>query len=314
MTDSRRLDVLRSRPFVGLLIAVALVAASCSGGADRSPDDRPAIVVTTTIWGDVVRSVVGDDATITVLVPVGVDPHEYSASASQVASLQLADLVVANGLGLEDGLVDVLDSAKSDGANVLTIADKVEPIPFGKATADGEMALDPHVWFDPTRVAAGAILIAEALTVVDDSIDWHSRAVSYGEELLVVDATVSAELSMVSPESRKLITNHDSLGYLADRYGYQVVGTVIPGGATLSSPSSADLAALILVIEQEDVPAIFAESTEPALLAEAVASEVGHDVAVVDLFTGSLGPDGSGAETLLGLLLSDATLIADALS
>jgi zinc/manganese transport system substrate-binding protein len=170
------------------------------------------------------------------------------------------------------------------------------------------------VWFDPTRVAAGALLIADALASVDTSVDWNARAEEYGAQLLRVDAEVGAELMRVPAGSRKLVTNHDSLGYLANRYGYEVIGTVIPGGATLASPSSADLAALVSVIEDEGVPAIFGESTEPALLAEAVADEVGHGVVIVELFTGSLGAEDSGAETLLELLLTDAQRIAAALT
>ena len=303
----------RARPFIAVLMAVAVFAASC-GGADDRQDGTPSIVVTTSIWGDVVASIVGSHAEVTVLVPLGVDPHEYVASASQVARLREADLVVANGLGLEDGLADVLEAAASDGANVLTVADKVDPIPFGATGGGDSQSLDPHVWFDPTRVASAALLIADALAALDDSVDWRVRAVAYGDELKLADAAMGAELSMVGAESRKLVTNHDSLGYLANRYGYEVVGTVIPGGATLSSPSSADLASLISTIEQEAVTAIFAESTEPVLLAEAVAAEVGHAVAVVELFTGSLGDVGSGAESLIELLITDVTRITDALS
>ena len=299
----------RARPFIAVLMAVAVFAASC-GGADDRQDGTPSIVVTTSIWGDVVGSIVGSHAEVTVLVPLGVDPHEYVASASQVARLREADLVVANGLGLED----VLEAAASDGANVLTVADKVDPIPFGSTGGGDSQSLDPHVWFDPTRVASAALLIADALAALDDSVDWRVRAVAYGDELKLADAAMSEELSMVGAESRKLVTNHDSLGYLANRYGYEVVGTVIPGGATLSSPSSADLASLISTIEQEAVTAIFAESTEPVLLAEAVAAEVGHEVAVVELFTGSLGDVGSGAESLVELLITDVTRITDALS
>jgi zinc/manganese transport system substrate-binding protein len=304
----------RSRRIGALTIAAALVLASCAEATGTLDQEVPSVVVTTTIWGDVVGSITGDDATVTVLIPVGVDPHEYSASSSQVASIQQADLVVANGLGLEDRLVDVLAAAHEDGANVLTIADQVDPIPFGDPESQVGADLDPHVWFDPIRVAAAAVLIADSLAAVDPSVDWHARAAAYGAELLRADETIRAELTGVAAGSRKLVTNHDSLGYLASRYGYEVIGTVIPGGATLSSPSSADLADLVSVIEAEDVRAIFGESTEPTLLAETIAGEVGHAVAVVELFTGSLGDDGSGADTLIGLLTTDAQRIAIALS
>ncbi len=294
-------------------VVVALFAASCGGSGGQQDDEGLSVVVTTTIWGDVVRAITGDDATVTVLMPIGVDPHDYAASSSQVAMIQVADLVVANGLGLEDRLADVLDAASSDGANVLTLADKVDPIPFGMTGEHAGAGLDPHVWFDPERVAAAAVLIADALVAIDDSVDWHGRASEYTAELMRTDAEVRAELMQVPVGSRKLVTNHDSLGYLADRYGFEVIGTVIPGGATLASPSSADLAALVAVIEREDVPAIFAESTEPMVLAEAVVAESSHVVAVVELLTGSVGDEISGADTLIGLLLTDASRISAAL-
>jgi zinc/manganese transport system substrate-binding protein len=120
-------------------------------------------------------------------------------------------------------------------------------------------------------------------------------------------------LDVVPAERRVLVTNHDALGYFADRYGFEVLGTVIPGGATLADPSSADLAELVATIQREEVPAIFAETIEPSVLAETVAAEVGDQVRVVELFTGSLGEEGSGAETLIDALIINARRIAEAL-
>ena len=105
---------------------------------------------------------------------------------------------------------------------------------------------------------------------------------------------------------------NDSLGYFAARYGFEVVGTVIPAGSTLADPSSEELAELITVMQTEGVNVLFAETTQPDLLAEAVAAELG-DARVVDLYTGSLGEPGSGAETLLEMLRTNARRVAEAL-
>jgi zinc/manganese transport system substrate-binding protein len=118
----------------------------------------------------------------------------------------------------------------------------------------------------------------------------------------------------VPDERRILVTNHDSLGYFADRYGFEVVATVIPGGSTLGEPSSAELAELVALIGETGVPAIFAENVEPSTLAEAVAAEAGSGVAVVELYTDSLGEAGSGADTLIGMLLTNAERIAGAMT
>ncbi len=314
------ISTLRSRALPLSLVAI-LTLSAC--GAGESTTDELHVVVTTSIWGDVVSQIVGEDAAVEVLIPRGTDPHEYQPTPRQVASLSEADLVVANGLGLEEGLHDVLDAAASDGANLLELAPQLDPLQFPEhaveshheAAGDHEHDdLDPHVWFDPARVDRAAGLIAAELTAIDDSVDWHARAIDYSGELLAVADEMERMFDSVPEANRKLVTNHDALGYLADRFGFEVIGVVIPGGSTLSEPSSSELAELVAIIQQEQVPAIFAETSESGVLADAVAAEVGNDVEVIVLYTGSLGELGSDAGELTGMLLTDARLIADGLS
>ena len=291
---------------VALWVAVGLVGAGCS--ADSADDDRIRVVATTTILGDVASNVAGSDADVEVLMPIGASPHGFVPSSQQVAKIYTADLVVANGLDLEAGLADVLEAAKGDGVNVLEVAPHLDPLPFG----DGD-DLDPHVWMDPVRMMDTARLIATELTAVAPSVDWEGNAATDAAELQSTHNTIQQLLGAIPTDERKLVTNHDSLGYFADRYGFVVIGTVIPGGSSLGDPSSAALADLVAVIEREKSPAIFAESTEPQALAGAVAAEAGADVAVVELFTGSLSESGTVADTLIGMLLVDAERIATAL-
>ena len=291
---------------VALWVALALIGAGCS--ADPADDDRIRVVATTTILGDVAGNVTGRDADVEVLMPISASPHGFVPSSQQVAKIYTADLVVANGLDLEAGLADVLDAAKGDGVNVLEVAPHLDPLPFG----DGD-DLDPHVWMDPVRMMDTAGLIATELTAVAPSVDWERNADAYGAELQSTHTTIQELLDAIPTDQRKLVTNHDSLGYFADRYDFVVIGTVIPGGSSLGDPSSADLAELVAVISRGQSPAIFAESTEPQALADAVAAEAGADVAVVELFTGSLSEPGTVADTLIGMLLVDAERIARAL-
>jgi zinc/manganese transport system substrate-binding protein len=301
-----------ARALLSLVLGVSLAAAACG---DTTPADGLTVVATTTILGDVVTNVAGADATVEVILPVGADPHDYQPSARQVAALLDADLVIANGLGLEAGFEDVLETVASDGANVVEIAPMLDPIPFGDSDgADGEAETrDPHVWLDPLRMTDAARIIAAELETIDGDIDWASRADAYAAELLEAHDDILRILEPIPAADRLLVTNHDALGYFAARYGFEVIGTVIPGGATLSDPSSGELAALVAEIEERNVPAIFAETTEVATLAEAVAAETGGEVAVVELFTGSLGEPGEGADTLVSMLVVNATRIADAL-
>ncbi len=291
---------------VALWVALALIGAGCS--TDPTDDDRIRVVATTTILGDVAGNVAGSDADVEVLMPIGASPHGFVPSSQQVAKIYTADLVVANGLDLEAGLADVLDAAKGDGVNVLEVAPHLDPLPFG----DGD-DLDPHVWMDPVRMMDTARLIATELTAVAPFVDWEGNADAYAAELQTAHNTIQQLLAAIPTDQRKLVTNHDSLGYFADRYGFVVIGTVIPGGSSLGDPSSADLAQLVAVISREQSPAIFAESTEPQALADAVAAEGGAEVAVVELFTGSLSEPGTVADTLIGMLLADAERIARAL-
>ena len=312
-----------------------------SDSTGTAVSDPLSVVVTTTVWGDVVSNVTGDAANVEVLFPVGADPHDHQLSAAQVASMQEADLVVVNGLALEEGILDVVESLEGDGANVLEIADMLDPIPFGEAghsdgddpdsqsDEDGEDRddegdhsdeeahehgdEDPHVWLDPLRVAAGAELIAEELAALDPAGPWVANAAAFADELRTLDSEIVTMFEAISEERRAIITNHEALGYFADRYGFEVLGVVIPGGSTLADPSSAELAELVSLIEAAGVEAIFAETVEPSTLAEAIAAEVGGGVEVVELFTGSLGGPGSGGESYVEMLRTNAERIAGAL-
>ncbi len=301
-------------------ITVIATAAAACGGSDGDASGAVRIVATTSVVGDLVAHVAGDAATVEVLIPVGADPHEFQASSRQAAAVQEADLVVAVGLGLEEGLSDVLDAAAGDGVTLLEIGPQVDPMPFGSGTGATESGgdhadgLDPHVWLDPVRMEKAARLVSDALGAIDPSGDWDARADAYADELRAADAEIASLVATIPPAARVLVTNHDALGYFAARYGFDVIGVIVPGGSTLGSPSSAELAALVAVVRERQVPAIFAETIEPVTLADAIAAEVGAQVKVVELYTGSLGEPGSGADTLVGLLLTDARLIVDALT
>jgi zinc/manganese transport system substrate-binding protein len=304
------------RPQVARLIfSTVLVAAaitSCGADGPQGDDGRPLVVATTTILGDVVANVVGDDAQVEVLMPVGAAPHDFQASAAQIAELNRADLVISNGLGLEAGLEDVLEAAAADGVPLFEVGPQLDPIDL--ETGQDHRGVDPHVWLDPLRMAAAALLIAAQLTDIEASIDWTTRAEEYADELNQTDQEIIDELSAIPGETRRLVTNHEALGYFAHRYDFEVVGVVIPGGSTLADPSSARLAELVEAMRREGVTVIFGETTEPGALAEAVAAELGGEVEVVELYTESLGEPGSGAETLIDLLKTNAALITEALA
>jgi zinc/manganese transport system substrate-binding protein len=297
------------KPLRVLALASALVlSAGCT--PDAAPEEM-LVVVTTNVWGDMVREIVRDVATVEVLMPVGADAHEFQASAIQAAHIHRADLVVANGLGLEEGLDDVIAEAAGEGISVFNAGQHVETLPLSGGT--GGDRPDPHVWMDPVRVASAAVALGDSLDLALPGHRFADAADDYASRLADLYDDMARELEEVPPSQRVLVTNHEALGYFADRFDFRVAGVVIPGGSTLSNPSPADLAELVQTIEDEQVPAIFAETSSPAALAETVAAEVGHRVEVVELYTESLGPPGSDADTLAGMLLTDAHLVAGAL-
>ena len=309
--------VLKTRSVVLHVAAIALLASACSSDGQPGDVDGVRVVATTTMLGDIASNIVGDGGTVEVLLPIGADPHDYQPSSFQVAAIYDADLVIVNGLGLEEGLADVLAGAVADQVNVVEVASRVDPVSFDgreSCSPDAEGTCDPHVWLDPERAASIALIVGTELSLVDTSLDWQARAVLYTAEMRAADLTIVEMLAAVSGGARILVTNHDSLGYFADRFGLEIIGTIIPGGSTLSEPSSADLAELVDLINETGVAAIFAETAEPATLAEAIASEADHPVRVIRLFIGSLGEPTSGADTLIRMLETNAMLIADGLS
>lgn len=291
------------------------------------------VVATTTVLGDVTQRIVScGDGSLTVLMPIGSDPHEFTPSSDQVATMVRANLVVANGLGLEEGLAQALESAEADGAQVLTIADKVDPIEFGVHGHDhGSEAKDehahedehedehehgsedPHFWLDMNRMADGAEIIGDELTAMTGDEAYAACGTEVATEIRGAEAEVRALLESVPADKRILVTDHDALGYLADAYGYEVVGTVIPGGSTLGEPSSADLVDLVATMRAEGVTTIFSGIGNSTAVADAVATELGDDVQIVPLYEASLGGPGSGAESYLDMMRSNASAISTAL-
>ncbi|MGQ0832253.1 MAG: metal ABC transporter solute-binding protein, Zn/Mn family [Microthrixaceae bacterium] len=292
-------------PRVAACLAVIVVGlAGCGTGSGAAADARPDVVVTTSVLGDVVQNLLGAAARVTVVMPSGSNPHDFAPSARQVDELRRADAVVQNGGGFEVGLVDTIDAAARDGSVVITATDGVDLL--------GD---DPHFFTDPLRMRAAAAHISEALAArvpALDSAEVRRRTAAYLAQLDALDRDVERLLAPVAPQRRLLVTNHEVFAYFADRYGFTIVGSVIPSGTTLAEPSASGLQQLAAAIKRTRVPAIFAETSAPTRLADALAAE-GTDVAVVSLYSESLGGSGSDGATYLDMMRTNAARIAAAL-
>lgn len=288
-----------------LAVAAGLLVATA--GCSSAGSDRPLVAVTTNVLGDVVTEAVGDTADVMVLMPAGADPHSFEVSAKEAARLRTADLVVENGLGLEEGVARHVAAAASDGVPVFTAGDHVDALEW---TTEDDSGPDPHLWTDPQRMVGVVEALDDGLR--DAGID-PTGTDGYLDELASLDDEMTRAFAGIPEDRRALVTNHHVFGYLADRYGFRVVGAVIPSGTTLASPSAADLRDLASAIDEAGVPTIFADLSQPARLAEVLADEVDVHVEIRSLATESLTADGE-ASTYLGMMRSNTDAIVDGLS
>ena len=298
-------------------------AAEADAVGDGEGVEQPTVVATTSILGDVLESFAGGQLAVITIMPVGADPHDFQASAQQANQMREADALIVNGAGFEVGLLDAIEAATGDGTPTFEAISAVDPIALGGGGddhADGDdhdpEGQDPHFFTDPARMAASVDAMAGFLVDNLDGIDaevLRSSADDYIAALEALDADVEATLAAVPPEQRVLVTGHGVFGYFADRYGFDVVGTVIPSGSTTDGASAGALADLAELIEDEGAPAIFADASSSRELSDTLADEVGG-ITVVELFSESLGEPGSGGATYLDMIRTNAERIADALA
>lgn len=297
----------RAASVVAVLVAGVLSLAACSGPGD----DRPTVVVTTNILGDIVETLAGDELEVVTFMPRDADPHSFELSARDAATMRAADLVVSNGLGLEEGVQHHVDASAADGVAQFVAGDHVEEL--GYLDSD---AVDPHFWTDPTQTARVVEALAPVLAELagDDAASVTDAAAAYLDELEAVDADFAAGLGAIPAEHRALVTNHHVFGYLARRYDVRILGAAVPGGTTLAAPSASDLQELVDAIDAAGVRTIFADSSQPDRLMRVLADEAGRDVAVVPLLTESLAPIGQPGDTYLDMMRENLQRISDGLT
>jgi len=283
----------------GIIASVILATVLAGAISCQQPNagEKKNIVVTYSVLGSVVRDLVGDAAGVTVSIPNGLDPHDWAPSAKDIETINRADLVIQNGLGLEEAMENSLHTASSRGVKFFTASDHItvrhvspgEGIP----STDPDQAAgapDPHLWLDPLTVKSVVSALAVALTR-DLGLDVSERAAVLLGRLDSLNSEIDGLVSTVPRDNRKLVTGHESMGYFADRYGFKLVGVIVPGLSTQAEVSAADLAALKRVILENQVKSVFTELGTPPAVARAIAQETG--ARVVELTTHVLPGDGS---------------------
>jgi ABC-type Zn uptake system ZnuABC Zn-binding protein ZnuA len=275
------------------LVAAAVFLAACGSG-EIATSGR-SVVATTTQLGDLVRAVAGSRAGVRQILQPNSDPHAYDPRPSDVRAVSGAMVVVRSGGDVDAWLGDVLRNAGSD-ARTVTIIDALHP----RRESGG---IDPHWWQDPRRAAVAVAAIRDALIAADPAgrAAYAANAGRYLTRLRSLDRAIAACMARIPERRRRLVTDHDALGYYADRYGIEVIGTVIPALSTQAQASGGEVARLVRTIRSADVSTIFPESSVNPKLTRAIARDARATVGAA-LYADSLGSRGSPGATYLGSL------------
>lgn len=298
-------------------VLFALPLAGC-GTQSAAPGAQTDVIAVETFLADITRNVAGDRLSVGSLIPEGLDPHAFDPTPQDVARLAGSRALVINGAGLETWLEPVLENAGGeslliDASAGLTPREHEQEEETGAET-EHEHETDPHFWLDPISVVRYTENIRDGLIQIDPdgAADYAKNADAYIAKLQELDRWIRTQLESVPPERRLLVTNHESFGYFADRYGLKVVGAIIPSASTSAAPSAQQLAGLIETIRSSGAPAIFLETGTNQQLANQLAAETGIQV-VVGLQTHSLTrPDGSAGD-YISMMRYNTEMIVQAL-
>jgi len=295
---------------VALSAGLAGGAIAQSPGASTAPLPSPApealkVVTTTTVFADIVRNIAREHADVVSIIPPGVGPEDYEPKPADALLLADADLIVSNGVGLDDFLQKLLQSGTGGDTPQLVLGNGIPTL-----TVDGEA--NPHFWLDPTLVAQYYVPeIIGALSTIDPAhaADYGMSGSDYAAQIAALDPQLQAIVDTIPEANRKLVTFHDAFPYLARHYGFELVGVVLPNVG--AEPTAAALAALVDKVKSAGVTAVFSESQFNPELAQTLADEAGISHVVTSLYNDALGA--APADTYLGLMRYDIEQIADAL-
>ena len=271
------------------------------------------------------------------VIPIGADPHSWEPSIRVTADLAAADLLIRNGLDLEEGLLGALDTVDTSRTTVVTLSGLISDADddhsdhdddhsdddhdestdddhsdHDESTDDDHSGPDPHLWLDPVLVADLVDGIASAAVAAGWPTTVIDCAATYSEELLALDAEIADAVATLDYDARILVTNHDALGRFADRYDFEVLGSVLPSLSTLAEANPADLAELATTITTTGVTAIFVDAQSSDTDAKALARRL-DGVEVVTLLTGSLTSGTDGGRDYLTMMRTNTGRIVDAL-
>jgi ABC-type Zn uptake system ZnuABC Zn-binding protein ZnuA len=270
------------------------------------------VVATTTQVEDFVSQVGGDRVNVLPILAGDDDPHDYQPTADDARKFAQADLVFANGVGLESWLDPLLTNVPANSP-VVKLGD-VSGIPLLQGLGAEEQSGDPHIWQDPRNVQKMVDVIRQTLSAADPdgASTYRSNAAAYSAQLDQLDQWISQQVQLIPPDQRKLVTNHDAFNYYVNRYGLTFVGSVIPSLSTDAEPSAADIQHLVQDIANQHVKAIYTETSVNPQLEQQIAQLAGVKV-YSNLYGDALGQPGTPGETYVGAMRFNTQQIVDGL-
>jgi len=300
--------MIRKLIFLTFSFLMILMSARADGRAPLN------VLAANTIIADVARQVGGETVRVESLLKPDTDPHSFQPTPSDVSRIAACDVLLLNGLGLEQSLQTLIAGSGGRG-DIIEISDGIAARHFGHDHDDhhDHDDLDPHVWFDPILVREWTEEIARVFSRLDsmNAERYRENAERYRARLSELDEWIRAQVETIPPVRRKLVSDHDQFSYFCARYGLENAGAIIPGFSTLSEPSARELAALEDAIRAQNVKAVFVGNTVNSSLARRVAEDTGAKL--VTLFTGSLTEAGGAAPTYLDFMRFNVNVIVSAL-
>ena len=297
------------RLFVIWILSIFIISSCGERSTSPSETTAPVVLASATFLADIAQNVAGDRVKVESLLPIGADPHSYQPTPKDVTKIAESKLLIINGADYEHFLDSLLENAGGERKVIEASAGLSQ-----RMEAESEHGgTDPHLWLDPNNVITYVENIREALTHYDpdEAAIFQTNADTYGAQLVELDTWINDQVSQIPPERRLLVTNHEALGYFADRYGFTIIGAVVPGVSSDASPSAEQMAKLIDQIKASGTPAIFLDEVENPALAQQIAAETGVKV-VEDLHLESL-TEGPPAGTYIDLIKHNVTQIVNAL-
>jgi ABC-type Zn uptake system ZnuABC Zn-binding protein ZnuA len=301
------------RLLVPLLSILSIVMAACTPSPTGSTQATPLkVVAVESFLGDITRQVAGERVIVVSLIEAGMDPHTFEPIPRDIITISESRLLIVNGGGLENWLQKMIDVQSISIPIVVASSGLTPRLPSSSERMDEQ--LDPHFWLDPVNIKTYVRNIRDALIEMDPAgrDDYERNAGQYILQLDELNTWIDGEVAQIPPENRLLVTNHESFGYFADRYGFKIIGTIIPSVSSGSTPTALQLTDLIGKIQYAKVKAIFLEAGSNPELAQTIASETGVTI-ITGLLTHSLTGSDGPADTYINMMKYDTQLIVDAL-